>query len=131
MPVALPITVDIDARGRLTPSQISELRRVIDDERDRTVGRIAAFERNFADIVASSEGSPPDDEHDPEGATIAFERAQVAALLDQSRAQLVELDAAALDLRSGRYGVCRACRAPIAFERLMARPTARTCVACA
>jgi hypothetical protein len=35
-----------------------------------------------------------DDEHDPEGATIAFERQHLAALVSQARRHLAEIDAA-------------------------------------
>ena len=52
-------------------------------DRDQALGRLAELERDFGAIVASaSEGSAGgDDEHDPEGATIAFERQHVAALI--------------------------------------------------
>ena len=43
-------------------------------ERARTEDRLAALRADFAGIVAASESSNADDEHDPEGATIAFER---------------------------------------------------------
>ena len=128
---ALPMSVDNDARGDLSPSQVNELKRVIEGERARTVARIAAFERNFDDIVRSSEGSPPDDEHDPEGATIAFERQQVAALLEQARRRLADADAAVTAWEAGTYGRCETCGRPIGAERLAARPTARTCIDCA
>ena len=81
--------------------------------------------------MAASAESNADDEHDPEGATIGFERAQLSALLEQSRARLVELDRALERVAAGTYGACEACGQPIAAGRLEARPTARTCVACA
>ena len=82
-------------------------------------------------IVEASRDSNADDEHDPEGATIAFERAQVAALVDQVRAQVAEVDAALERLAQGTYGRCAACGRPIGEGRLEARPAARTCVECA
>ena len=75
--------------------------------------------------------APPDDEHDPEGATIGFERAQVASLLEVARSRLVELDRARERLADGTYGTCRHCGGPIEIERLTAHPTAPSCVACA
>ena len=39
-------------------------------------------------MVAASRDSNADDEHDPEGATIAFERAQLRAILSQGVADL-------------------------------------------
>ncbi len=83
------------------------------------------------DIVAGSAGSNIDDEHDPEGSTIAFERAQIATLLREARAYLGELDRASARLEAGGYWACERCGGPIAEERLAARPAARTCVGCA
>lgn len=101
------------------------------EERSRTKDQIAALERDFEAMVDASALVATDDEHDPEGSTIAFERAQVAALLNQARRHLAELDEAVERLRSGTYGTCERCGQPIAAERLGARPAARTCLACA
>lgn len=83
------------------------------------------------DIVAASKDSNADDEHDPEGSTIAFERAQAASLLLTARAYLEELDQALIRLDSGRYGRCEECNDEIEDERLAALPATRTCVQCA
>jgi RNA polymerase-binding transcription factor DksA len=96
-----------------------------------TVEQIAALTADLAGIMDASTDVATDDEHDPEGATIAFERAQVAALLEQARARLADLDEAAERLADGTYGVCERCGQPIAPERLAARPAARTCITCA
>ncbi len=90
--------------------------------------RLAALKRDFDDIVESPEGS--DDEHDPEGATIAFERQHVAALITQARAKLGAVDAALARLADGTYGRCDRCGHPIPRDRLTARPTATTCIPC-
>jgi RNA polymerase-binding transcription factor DksA len=101
--------------------------------RDETLRRVAELEQEFASIVASAaEGSSGgDDEHDPEGATIAFERQHVAALLDQARSQLAAIGAAARKLDAGSYDRCDVCGGPIGAARLAARPAALTCVRCA
>ena len=106
------------------------MERALRSERERTLGRLDTLESQFRDIVAYSEVSPPDDEHDPEGATIGFERAQISALLDQTRAHLAEIDAASERVTNGSYGMCESCGRPIAPERLEARPYARSCAAC-
>jgi DnaK suppressor protein len=102
-------------------------------ERDQALDRLAGLERQFAAIVAStSEGSAGgDDEHDPEGATVAFERQHVAALADQARDRLAEIDAALRKIDSGVYEICDMCGGPIGRERLAARPAALICVRCA
>ena len=98
---------------------------------DRVAARVGALEREYAAIVAASETANLDDEHDPEGATVGFERAQVGALLRQAREHVAELDAARQRLESGDYGTCRMCGKPIDEQRLAARPGADTCVDCA
>ena len=105
----------------------------LNTDRDRALGRIAELEREFTAIVTStSEGSAGgDDEHDPEGATVAFERQHVAALISQARAHLDAIDAALGKVDSGTYEICDICGEPIGEERLAARPAALICVRCA
>jgi DnaK suppressor protein len=100
-------------------------------DRAATLDRLAALEREFSGIVEASGQANADDEHDPEGATIAFERQHVAALLGQARQHLADIDAALRRIDDGSYGVCERCGQPIAEGRLEARPTAATCVTCA
>ncbi|HYH35589.1 MAG TPA: TraR/DksA C4-type zinc finger protein [Nocardioides sp.] len=103
----------------------------LEDERRRTLRRLGDLTDDFAGVVAASRDTNADDEHDPEGATIAFERSQVGALVRQARHHLAEIDAALARVAAGRYGVCERCGGPVAAERLEARPTARTCITCA
>jgi DnaK suppressor protein len=99
--------------------------------RAETLAQIDALSREFDDVVAASASSNADDEHDPEGATIAFERQQVAALLEQARRRLADVDDALARAAAGDYGRCAECGRQIAAERLAARPQARTCIDCA
>ncbi|WP_138758203.1 TraR/DksA family transcriptional regulator [Modestobacter altitudinis] len=96
-----------------------------------TLAHIAALTAEFDEVVAASASSNADDEHDPEGATIAFERQQLAALLDQARQRLADVDAALARAAAGDYGRCVECGQQIAPERLAARPQTRTCISCA
>ena len=105
--------------------------RAIAEERERTELRIVSLQRDFDEIVAASESVATDDEHDPEGATIAFERQQIAALISLSQQRLEQLDEALDGVRAGTYGVCEHCGDQIPLERLLARPTATHCVRCA
>lgn len=102
----------------------------LEEERARTLRRLAALTSDHDAVVAASRDTNADDEHDPEGATIAFERSQVAALATQARRQLEEVEAALARVDDGTYGVCERCGRPIPAARLEARPTARTCVTC-
>jgi DnaK suppressor protein len=109
----------------------SDPRALLGAERQAVIERLAGLERDFDDIVAAAGQANADDEHDPEGATIAFERQHIAALLSQARDQLSRVDAAISRLDEGGYGQCETCGQPIGAERLAARPTATRCIDCA
>ncbi len=99
-------------------------------ERADTQSRLAGLTEAYAEVVAASRDTNADDEHDPEGATIAFERSQVGALVRQAHAHLAEIDAAEARLAPARTGGCTSCGGVVPPARLEARPTARTCVTC-
>jgi DnaK suppressor protein len=109
---------------------VHDARQLLEDDREQTLRRLAALTDDYAGVVAASRDTNADDEHDPEGATIAFERSQVNALATQARRRLEEIDAALARVTAGSYGICESCGLPIPGERLQARPTARTCVPC-
>jgi DnaK suppressor protein len=100
-------------------------------ERVRTLAQIEALSADRADIVAAQDLVATDDEHDPEGATIAFERERVRALLDQARDHLAAIAHAEARVLAGTFTDCERCGAPIGAGRLAARPTAATCISCA
>lgn len=105
-------------------ARLDELRRVT---RRRAVDLAASFDG----IVDAASDVATDDEHDPEGHTIAWERQQIAALLEEAATTLAEIDAALDRLDAGTYGTCRSCGRPIAPERLEALPATPLCVGCA
>jgi len=109
----------------------AELARSLRAARARTAAQVDALARDLDQIFEASELVSTDDEHDPEGATIAYERAQVTALLAQAREDLDALGRALAELERTGRGRCEGCGEPIAFERLLALPTARTCIRCA
>ena len=101
------------------------------EARAAALAQIWAPSRRVDAMVGAYRASNADDEHAPEGATIAFERQQVAALLAAARRRLADAEAAVRAVEGGTYGRCESCGGPIAPERLAARPTARTCITCA
>jgi RNA polymerase-binding transcription factor DksA len=109
----------------------TDVRVAVERERDAARRRLAELDRSFADIVASVDTANTDDEHDPEGATLAFERALVVSLMEEVRDRLDALDDAASRLDAGTYGVCERCGGAIGDARLAARPDATRCVDCA
>lgn len=118
-----------DARPTAKANQ--QAYRVLHAEREETAAQIAALTGDFDGMVAASASSNADDEHDPEGATIAFERAQVLAVLQQAQRHAAEIDEALARLDAGTYGICTTCGGEVGVDRLAARPAARTCIRCA
>ena len=105
-------------------------RRLLADRAD-AARRLAALERDFAGLVESVSQANADDEHYPEGATLAYERQHLAALIEAARQRLAAIDAAIARIGDGSYGRCERCGGPIGADRLAARPMATTCVRCA
>lgn len=110
---------------------MDDARTRLEAERARVLERLAALTGDYDSVVAASLDTNADDEHDPEGATIAFERSQIGALVAQAREHLAEIDRAVARVDDATYGTCERCGDPIPPGRLEARPTARRCVGCA
>jgi DnaK suppressor protein len=104
---------------------------VLAADRAQTQAQVEALAGDLADIMSSAELVATDDEHDPEGSTIAFERARIDALLTQARDHLLALDRAEQRVAAGSYGRCERCGQLISAARLAARPSAATCISCA
>ena len=109
---------------------VDAIQRVAERRADLT-DVVASLSRRLAGIKEASEWTSNDDEHDPEGVTIAFERAQVAGLLEMARTELGELDLAEARIRAGVYGTCERCGQPVGDGRLEVLPAATRCVTCA
>jgi len=103
-------------------------RNLLTEERDRKLALLPALRRDISSVNAARQDSNVDDEHDPEGSTIAFELSQASALLAQSRAGLAQIEAALVRIDEGRYGICEVCGGPIAEGRLEARPWTPYCI---
>ena len=106
-------------------------RRALIAERAAAAVRVAALTRDIERLIEATTAANADDEHDPEGATIAFERAQAIASRARAEAILGEVDDALRRLEQGRYGTCELCGGRISADRLTAIPLSRTCIRCA
>lgn len=103
----------------------------LNELRTTTRERAASLSSGFDAIVEAASDVATDDEHDPEGHTIAWDRQQIAALLDDAEIALADIEAAERRLRDGLYGTCTTCGLEITRERLDALPATPTCVDCA
>lgn len=101
---------------------------LLEEERERKVALLPALRADIAAANSARQDSNVDDEHDPEGSTIAFELSQASALLKQSSAGLDQVDAALARIAEGTYGTCAVCGDAIAEGRLEARPWTPFCI---
>jgi DnaK suppressor protein len=96
--------------------------------RSETEAEVRAADERIDAMTAARADANTDDEHDPEGATIGFERSQADALRGSLHRRLAQVDAALARVAAGTYGVCAVCGDPIAPARLEARPTTDRCI---
>jgi RNA polymerase-binding protein DksA len=52
------------------------------------------------------------------------------ALIDRHIHEIRDIEAARVRIKDGSFGICAGCGDSIAFERLLAYPTAKRCVVC-
>jgi DnaK suppressor protein len=103
---------------------------VVRAELARARARLDDLKAEYA-ALADPENVALDDEHDSEGSTVGFERARVAGLLDRSRRQVTDLEAAASRAADGSYGYCTVCGREVGTDRLAALPATQRCIVCA
>lgn len=115
----------------LTSRQRTALRNHLAGDREQTRLLMDRLGHEMGAFLEARRDSPTDDEHDPEGPTLAFERSQSSAMLQQSAQHLADIDAALLRLDEGTYGRCTKCAGDIALGRLQARPQSPLCITCA
>lgn len=106
-------------------------RAALQREHAATLSQQAQLRHVLNQVIAAAADVATDDEHDPEGATIAYERERTKALIERAEAHLGEIALALDRLEAGAYETCVRCGGAIGLERLQARPVVRTCIACA
>jgi DnaK suppressor protein len=112
-------------------AQEPALRRRLEQVRDEAADLAARLLDDMRAVSDARDASNVDDEHDPEGSTIAFERSQLEAIRRSALDRRAEAKAALDRIDAGSYGVCLNCGRPIPPERLAARPMAALCLDCA
>ena len=124
--LAYPKAVADDAAMRS-----EELLAALRAERDEALRRVAVFDEVVRDLMEARGDADTDDEHDPEGSTVSWDRVTQEATARAARQHLAEIDAAIARVDAGWDGRCADCGEPIPAERLAARPSADRCVRCA
>ena len=125
------MTGTTELNSPLSSGHRAELRKRLIDDRASTRALIDQLAGDLDTFQGSRRDSPADDEHDPEGPTLAFEHSQSSAILGQTRVHLAQIDDAIVRLDAGSFGVCVTCGKDIPAARLDARPYSTQCVTCA
>ena len=107
------------------------VRSTLEAGRRSALDRVATLTTELGWLAGDADDANGDDEHDPEGSTLAFEHARVAALLADAERHLEDLDRALTRLAAGTYAVCEICRRDLPANRLEALPATRRCFDCA
>lgn len=115
----------------LTIRERRDLRAALLSDLTRVEEQCASLTRDLEEMAIGSEHSNADDEHDPEGMTTGFERAQLHALLVQSEREQTALRVALERVAEPGFGVCDVCGDFIGVERLLALPATTRCIGCA
>ena len=118
-------------QARLTGRQLTKLRARLVQDLEQTRDLMAQLVGDLEAMRTSRQDVATDDEHDPEGPTLAFERSQANAVLDDARAHFNGIEDALVRVDGDDFGVCASCGERIPFARLEARPYTRYCVVCA
>lgn len=107
------------------------VRGLLGAERAEATALLASMRARLTAVVDAAVDEHADDEHDPEGSTLAFERGQLVSQIERSSRRLTEIDAAVARLDDGTYGRCLRCGGEISEVRLEAIPATELCITCA
>jgi DnaK suppressor protein len=125
------MTGTAEQTSTLSAEQHTMLRDMLITDREATEALIARLIDDLDSFTDARKDGATDDEHDPEGPTLAFERSQSTAILEQTRQHFAQIESAMLRLDEGSFGVCATCGKDIPFARLEVRPYSTQCVNCA
>lgn len=112
--------------------ELDEFKKVIQKRKDQLIEGIQHISENA--LKTSQKDAAGDisgySYHMADQATDTFDREFSLGLASNEREMVHELDEALIRIDEGTYGVCQACKTPIAKARLKAVPYARMCVKC-
>lgn len=109
----------------LTQQQIRHLSGLMDEHYAREIGEIRAIRKRVRD--ARAEGTPAEC---VDAALVESTLAADDAVINQDVQDVRDIKAARERLAAGTYGICTDCGNAIAYERLLAYPTAKRCIHC-
>lgn len=118
-------------RRSLTDAQRREFHDALEARRQEVLARQGRLDASLSDAREARSDGQADDEHDPEGPTMAATWSQLTGMHDDLDVELAEIAHALARIQAGTFGVCQRCAKPIGIARLRARPYAEFCIDCA
>src|SRR5690625_1811230 len=113
---------------RLTKTQLTACKRRLSARQSKLIHQLKnRFDLEMSQTDAIGELSSYDN-HPADLGTELFERGKDLALSDHAERELEKINESLHAIAEGTYGICRVCSASISYERLIANPTADTCV---
>ena len=109
----------------------AEFRDLLRERREAVLRARRRSDEDMTEVANARTAATGDDEHDPEGATLAEEWSRLAGLESENDAELTAIERALVRIDNDEYGVCESCGKRIPVARLRVRPTATMCVECA
>lgn len=112
----------------LTNEQIKTFHKILFDRQSEIINQI----QDRYGLVASQKEAIGElssyDNHPADLGTETYERGKDLALSEHAERELEEINAALHAMEEGTYGICKVCSMDIPYERLLALPTADTCI---
>jgi RNA polymerase-binding protein DksA len=109
----------------------SRARQFLEKRREslQTLVRVATEQGSLDEEQRETSELSATDQHPADAATDTVDREMGFSIRETAEENLKAVDRALERVDSGSYGVCAVCNAPIAEDRLEARPEAEYCVA--
>lgn len=131
------VRADRPARGAvkakpLSRKELSEFRRLLEDERVRLLEELEAMEEHTPEVedqVGMDIGGGYDEDL-ADVASSTFEREKGLALESSVQQMLAQVEEALGRIEDGTYGICQRCGDPIDIARLRVLPFATLCIRC-
>jgi len=116
----------------LRKKDVDELRRALEEERQRLIAQLAALDET-ASLTGPTDANEPVPGYSIHLAEYASENQVVETTLAQRQLQaerLAEIEEALQRINRPGFGNCRHCEGPISLKRLKVKPSAKFCVPC-
>lgn len=115
----------------LSVKELSRRRSALAAEREDLRRQLDTAAGELHAVRAARGESSADDEHDPDGSTLASDWSRISGLARALDERQSGVERALERIESGTYGLCARCGRPIGSARLDARPDADLCIECA